>query len=72
MAEAKSQIAFDELGLGSVLKQYRLQVPPNQRDYSWQDREVKQLLQDFSTAIDDGGPYFLGTVVTIPRPDGPL
>jgi hypothetical protein len=72
MAEAKSQIAFDELGLGSVLKQYRLQVPPNQRDYSWEDREVKQLLQDFATAIDDDGPYFLGTVVTIPYPDGPL
>jgi len=72
MAESKSQIAFDELGLGSVLRQYRLQVPANQRDYSWEDREVKQLLQDFTTAIGDEGPYFLGTVVTIPSPDGPL
>jgi len=72
MTDARSQIAFDELGLGSVLKQYRLQVPPNQRDYSWTEREVEQLLQDFTAAIDEEGPYFLGTVVTIPSSAGPL
>jgi hypothetical protein len=67
MAETKSQIAFEELGLGSVLKQYRLRVPPNQREYAWTDREVMQLLEDFAKAITDDGPYFLGTIVTIPR-----
>jgi hypothetical protein len=72
MAETKSQIAFEELGLGSVLRQYRLKVPPNQREYAWTDREVKQLLQDFAKAISDDGPYFLGTIVTIPRKDETL
>ncbi len=73
MSEAQDQIAFEQLGLGSVLKQSRLFVPPNQREYAWTDREVTQLLQDFAKAINDGEPgYFLGTVVTIPRPDGSL
>ena len=73
MSESQDQIAFEQLGLGSVLKQSRLFVPPNQREYAWTDREVTQLLQDFAKAINDGEPgYFLGTVVTIPRSDGSL
>jgi hypothetical protein len=72
MADAKSQIAFEELGLGSVLKQNRLEVPPNQRDYSWTDQEVTQLFRDFAKAKGDEGPYFLGTIVTIPHEDGSL
>ena len=73
MSDTQSQIAFQQLGLGSVLKQYRLKVPPNQREYAWTDREVMQLCRDFAKAIADGEPgYFLGTIVTIPRPDGTL
>ncbi len=72
MAQAKSHIAFEELGLGSLLKRYRLRVPPNQREYSWTEREISQLFQDFAKAINDDGPYFLGTIVTIPRGEGLL
>jgi hypothetical protein len=68
MSEAKAQIGFQQIGLGSILKQYRLRVPPNQREYSWTEREVTRLLQDFSRAIaEQEREYFLGTVVTIPR-----
>ena len=68
MADTQNQIAFEQLGLGSVLKQNRLVVPPNQREYAWTDREVRQLFQDFAKAINDKEPgYFLGTIVTIPR-----
>jgi hypothetical protein len=63
---SKHQVAFDQLGLGSILKRYQLMVPPNQRNYTWDEREVKQLFQDLTRAIDDGD-YFLGTIVTIPR-----
>lgn len=72
MPETKSQIAFEELGLGSVLKHNRLEVPANQREYSWTEREVTQLFQDFSKALTEEGPYFLGTIVTILREDGTL
>ncbi len=71
MNDTKSQIGFEHVGLGSVLKQNQLEVPPNQRDYAWTTDEVDQLFQDFTRAIQDGD-YFLGTVVTIPRSNGTL
>lgn len=72
MADAKGQIAFEELGLGGLLKRYRLRVPPHQREYAWTEREISALLTDFAAAIKDEGAYFLGTVVTIPREEGTL
>ncbi len=68
MVDAATDIAFAQLGIGSVLKQNRLAVPPNQREYSWTTKEVRTLFQDFAKAISDSErSYFLGTVVTIPR-----
>ena len=32
MPEGKGQIGFQQIGLGGVLKQYKLVVPPNQRE----------------------------------------
>jgi uncharacterized protein with ParB-like and HNH nuclease domain len=73
MADTESEIGFAQLGLGSVLKQNQLSVPPNQRDYAWETKEVRTLLQDFSREISEGeGSYFLGTIVTIPRQNGVL
>jgi hypothetical protein len=73
MTDAEAQIGFEQLGLANVLKQNTLAVPPNQREYSWTDREVTQLLQDVAKSLADGEQaYFLGTVVTIPRPSGLL
>jgi len=70
---AESEIGFAQLGLANVLKQNQLVVPPNQREYSWTEKEVRTLLQDFARAIADGdGTYFLGTIVTIPRANGLL
>ena len=72
MTDAKSQIAFEELGIGSLLNRYQLHVPPNQREYSWEERHTTRLFQDFAKAINETGPYFLGTIVTIPREEGTL
>ena len=68
MTGTAAQIGFQQIGLGGVLKQYKLVVPPNQREYSWEDQEVVTLFQDLAQAIDQGEQsYFLGTIVTIPR-----
>lgn len=73
MGKIENQIHFEQLGLGNVLKRYQLIVPPNQREYSWKEREITTLLQDFAQAIaDDESGYFLGTVVTIPQKTGVL
>src|SRR3954466_7162423 len=73
MNESKSQITYDQIGLGGVLKQNQLIVPINQREYSWTEKQVTQLFQDFAKAISDSeSVYFLGTIVTIPRANGTL
>lgn len=73
MSHPNTQISFEQAGLGTILSRNRLVLPPNQRDYAWEERHVKQLLVDFAKAIsDDGKGYFLGTIVTIPRSDGIL
>ena len=73
MPEMDSEIGFAQLGLGSVLKQYNLAVPPNQREYAWTEKEVEALFQDLDKEIANKGlSYFLGTLVTIPRNLGQL
>ncbi len=64
---SRAQISFQAIGIGGVLKAYRLIVPANQRDYSWTTDQVTTLFQDFAKAIVDREPeYFLGTIVSIP------
>jgi uncharacterized protein with ParB-like and HNH nuclease domain len=58
MNTVRREIAFDQLGLGNILRSYQLSVPPNQRDYSWTDREVTQLFNDFGRAFNDREDYF--------------
>ena len=72
MADSESEIGFAQLGLGNVLKQDQLAVPPNQRDYAWTTKEVRMLFQDLARAIVDEPSYFLGTIVTIPQTNGVL
>ncbi len=69
MPEPSGRIDFAEIGLGGILKGYRLKVPSNQREYSWTEREVTTLFTDLANAISNerAQDYFLGTIVTIPR-----
>jgi hypothetical protein len=64
MVKSSLGIALSESGIGSVLNQNRLKVPPNQRSYAWEDAHVRTLLQDLSNAIaSESTTYFLGTIV---------
>ena len=68
MADTDRQIGFEQLGIGGVIRKYRLAVPLHQREYSWTDKEVTTLFHDISKAISDAQPvYFLGSIVTIPK-----
>ena len=61
---------FTTTTIGEILKRGRLEVPPNQRSYAWEDRHVLTLLQDFNEAINSGNQdYFLGTIVLV-QPEG--
>ena len=72
MQNAENLIGFEQSGIGSVLKHNLLEVPPNQREYAWTELEVGQLFTDIARALGERADYFLGTIVTIPRPDGVL
>ena len=66
---ASTKFIFENKGIGSLLREGRLIVPPNQRSYAWEDRHVQNLLQDLNEAIaNDQDEYFLGTVVLIEPP----
>ena len=56
------KIDFEHLGIAEVLSRYRLKVPLNQREYSWEDDHVNALLRDITNALK-GQAYFLGTIV---------
>lgn len=72
MSTRESLIGFEQPGIGSLLSQNLLRVPPNQREYAWTEREVGQLFTDIARAMGDDSDYFLGTIVTIPRQAGIL
>jgi hypothetical protein len=58
----KGKIDYEYIGIGSLLRDGRLRVPPNQRSYKWEEEHVSDLFQDLAKAVD-GDEYFLGTVV---------
>ena len=65
-----STFQFENKGTGKLLRQGRLDVPPNQRSYAWGETHIRNLLQDLNEAITQGGKgdeYFLGTIVLIGR-----
>lgn len=64
MQSVTPSLTFDFKGIGSLLKVGRLRIPPNQREYSWEEKQINDMFQDFSTAIRKRqSTYFLGTIV---------
>jgi Protein of unknown function DUF262/Protein of unknown function (DUF1524) len=58
-------------GIGHVLADRIIAVPPYQRPYSWTDEQITDLLRDLSDAIrDKDTEYFLGTIVVTKNNDG--
>ena len=72
MTTQENLIGFEQAGIGSLLRDNFFRVPANQREYAWTDREIGQLFSDIARAIDLNSDHFLGTIVTIPRPNGSL
>ena len=57
--------------IGHALRDKVLYVPPNQREYAWKDKHVKDLLDDLKNVItNDGQEYFLGSIVVTDQGDG--
>ena len=41
---SNGKYGFDHMGIGKLLKDGRLAVPPNQRSYAWEEKHVTDLL----------------------------
>src|SRR5207247_405419 len=61
---ANERLEITRQGIGKLIKDGNLAVPPNQREYSWRAEHVTDLYQDLAKAIADEEPdYFLGSIV---------
>ncbi|WP_300390114.1 DUF262 domain-containing HNH endonuclease family protein [Henriciella sp.] len=54
----------DILGPGCQLK-----MPPYQRSYSWEENEVRELLDDLQNAMETGRFHFIGAIVLVGMED---
>lgn len=60
-------------GIGHILSDKKLAVPPYQRSYSWDKGNVEQFFTDITSAFNEGEPeYFLGSIVLIDNGKGRL
>ena len=51
-------------GIGRLLSEHNFTVPNHQRDYSWTEDEISELLDDITVALDVKNPtYFVGLMV---------
>lgn len=69
MADGSSGFSFDFLGLGGILKNNQLAMPPHQREFSWGSEKVTQLIEDLTEAKETSKEHFLGTIVAIKDDD---
>lgn len=59
-------INIDATTIGKLLKEERLEVPPNQRSYRWKPEHAEDLFKDIRKEIDNrADEYFLGSIVSI-------
>ncbi len=67
MANTKStikEIKTSLEGIGHILSDRQIAVPPYQRSYAWGETQVNDMLLDLSDAMKDGlEEYFLGSIV---------
>src|SRR5216684_3700711 len=57
--------------LGRALREGKLKVPSNQREYQWRERHVSDLFNDVRDVLDgDNDEYFLGTIVVLSDESG--
>ena len=60
MSNNGSPVRFSEEKLNEVLN-YKLKIPPYQRNYCWEEHHVRTLLNDLLAIKTES--YFLGTII---------
>jgi Protein of unknown function DUF262/Protein of unknown function (DUF1524) len=75
MSALLNPIEAHERTIGQVFTDlYAFEIPPYQRPYAWEKDQASALLTDLLEAMDNtqnGGVYFLGSIVLIKTPNDP-
>ncbi len=67
MPETIDRIDASLDGIGHLISDKRIETPPYQRSFAWEENQVTDLLRDIGDAIRANDPeYFLGTIVLTP------
>ncbi|WP_300375986.1 DUF262 domain-containing HNH endonuclease family protein [Henriciella sp.] len=70
LAYLDSGIRARECGLSEILSPgHALKMPPYQRSYSWEENEVRELVDDLLNASETGRYHFMGAVVLVGMED---
>ena len=57
-------IIFEIQGIGKIINGHQLSVPIYQRPYAWEEKHIRDMLDDIENAIKNKEPeYFMGTIV---------
>jgi hypothetical protein len=51
------------IGLGDILRNHLLKVPPYQRSYAWTKAHLDDFWDDLNGAKNEGGEYFMGPII---------
>jgi len=54
-----ASISFKDEAIARVIKEGNLFVPPNQREYAWEEKHVRDLYEDIADAMAKGFRIFL-------------
>lgn len=61
-----------QLNVRSLLSDGDYLIPMYQRNYAWEEAEIRQLVRDVADNVGSGLPYHIGTLVVHRRKDGAL
>ena len=45
-------------------------IPIYQRDYTWTEKEINQMLDDIFSVMNSNANYYIGTLIVYPRKNG--
>lgn len=63
-----SDLGSGQTTLETLFTNRAFRVPPYQRHYAWEERQIREFIDDLSN-VPDGKPYFFGTLLFM-RPTG--
>ena len=59
-----------EIRINNLFKDVEYIIPIYQRNYSWQEKQIRELIEDIQDIDENGSSYYLGTLIVDKKSDG--